>query len=227
MRRRALTALFLTLLGPGLVACATTSPVSPATPSGTPTAVVPTVSATPGPIPTPTPTATATTPTVDTTAPTAGTTTLVLRGDGLGTFAFGSRQADVTSALEDALGEPDESSQGIRCQLDDASPWAQTVSWGSFWVEYDAKDSSKKAPRTLVAWGLSATAPPPARLAVQDDVPLTLTFSQLKAKYPSGKLQDLGLGDGSKRFILPNKIFFVGAGNRPVSVQAGVFSTCE
>jgi hypothetical protein len=94
-------------------------------------------------------------------------------------------------------------------------------------VEYDAKDTSKKSPRTLAAWGVTAGSTLPAALAVQDGVPLTLTFSQLKAKYPAGTLEDLGLGDGSKRFTLPNKIFFVGAGNKPTHVQAGVFGICE
>jgi len=64
-------------------------------------------------------------------------------------------------------------------------------------------------------------------MVMQDAVPLTLTFSQLKAKYPKGKTEDFGLGDGSKRFILPNKIFFVGSGNKPVRAQAGAFSLCE
>lgn len=216
MRRRALTVLFVGLLAPGLAACATTAPVASPSPSVTPSPVVPTVTATSA-TPTPTPTVT----------PTADSARLVLRGDGLGTYSFGAKQSDVTAVLEDALGEPEESSQGIRCELDDSSPWAQTVSWGNFWVEYDAKDTSKKSPRTLAAWGVTAGSTLPAALAVQDGVPLTLTFSQLKAKYPAGTLEDLGLGDGSKRFTLPNKIFFVGAGNKPTHVQAGVFGICE
>ncbi len=216
MRRRALTVLFFGLLGPGLAACATTPPLASPSPSVTPSPVVPTVSATSA-TPTPTPTVT----------PTADSVRLVLRGDGLGTYSFGAKQADVTAVLEEALGKPEESSQGIRCELDDSSPWAQTVSWGTFWVEYDAKDTSKKSPRTLAAWGATAGSTLPAPLALQDGVPLTLTFSQLKAKYPAGKLEDLGLGDGSKRFTLPNKIFFVGAGNKPLHVQAGVFGICE
>lgn len=221
MRRRALPALFVALLGPGLAACATVSPIAPLSPSATPPVATPTPSATSA-TPTPTPTTPSATPT-----PTADDATLVLRGDGLGAYSFGARQGDVTALLEDALGEPDESSQGVRCPLDDGSPWAQTVNWGSFWVEYDAKDASKKSPRTLAAWGTSVGSRLPAPLVLQDDVPLTLTFAQLKVKYPGGKLEDLGLGDGSKRFTLPNKIFFVGAGNKPQRAQAGVFGVCE
>ncbi len=219
MRRSTLTVLLAGMLG--LAACATTPPVAPVSSPGSPTPVATASSATPSATltSTPTPTASAT--------PTGDDATLVLRGDGLGAYSFGARQGDVTALLEDALGEPDESSQGVRCPLDDASPWAQTVSWGSFWVEYDAKDASKKSPRTLAAWGTMTASPLPDPLVLQDDVPLTLTFAQLKVKYPSGKIEDLGLGDGSKRFTLPNGIFFVGAGNKPQRAQAGVFGICE
>ncbi len=220
MPRPVLTALLVVMLGSGLAACATTPPAGPVTASGSST---PTVSATPTPTLTPTMSATPTATPTDT--PDDGA--LVLRGDGLGAYAFGAKQLDVTALLEESLGEPDESSQGVRCELDDGSPWAQTVSWGSFWVEYDAKDSSKKSPRTLAAWGTSVDAPLPDPLVLQDDLPLAATFAQLKTAYPSGKLEDLGLGDGSKRFVLPNKIFYVGSGNRPANIQAGVFSTCE
>lgn len=214
---RRLSLLLAPLLVVGLAACATTSPVPAVTPSAT---------ATPSVTPTPTVTPTVT-PTTPTPTPTEDPGALELRGDGLGAYSFGAKQVDVTALLEAQLGEPDESYQGIRCQLDEGSPWSQTVSWGKFWVEYDAADGSKKSPRTLAAWGFDPTKTLPAPLVMQDDVPLTLTFSQLKAAYPKGKLEDLGLGDGSKRFILPNKIFFVGAGNKPLHVQAGAFGLCE
>ena len=216
MRRRTLTVLLAPLLA-GLAACATTAPVGPATPPVT-SPVAGSASATPTPTASATPTATAT--------PTPAAW-LELRGDGLGDYAFGARQADVTALLEDVLGDPDESAQGIKCELDASSPWAQTVMWGDFWVEYDAKDASKKSPRTLAAWGLNVDAELPESLVIQDDVPLAASFAQLKAAYPKGKTEDLGFGDGSKRFILPNKIFFVGAGSRPDRMQSGVFGTCE
>jgi hypothetical protein len=216
--RRFLPLLLAPALAFSFAACATTPPVTPASasPTASATSASPTMSASPTATPTPTPT-----PSDDQGAD------LVLRGDGLGAYSFGAKQADVTQLLEDQLGQPDESSQGIQCELNDASPWAQTVSWGGFWVEYDAKDQSKKSPRTLAAWGFDVKQTLEAPLAMQDGVPLNLTFSQLKAKYPKGKTEDLGLGDGSKRFILPNKIFFVGAGNKPLHVQAGSFGLCE
>ncbi len=216
--RRSLPLLLAPLLA--LAACATTPPVTTASASATPTvstaSATPTPSATPTVTPSPTPTSTGDSGNV-----------LELRGNGVGVYAFGASQADVTTVLEARLGQPDESSQGIGCELNDASPWTQTVSWGSFWVEYDAKDRSKKSPRTLAAWGFDVTKTLPSPLSMQDGVPLNLTFAQLKAKYPTGKTEDFGLGDGSKRFILPNKIFFVGAGNKPLHVQAGVFGLCE
>lgn len=215
---RRLPLLLVPVIALGLAACATTPPVATPTPSPstTPSASspVPTPSMTLSPSPTPTVTDD---PGAD----------LVLGGNGLGAYSFGAKQADVAELLEDQLGAPDESSQGVRCELDESSPWAQTVSWDGFWVEYDAKDQSKKSPRTLAAWGFDVTKKLTPPLTIQDDVPLTLTFSQLKAKYPKGKTEDLGLGDGSKRFILPTKIFFVGHGNKPERVQAGAFGLCE
>lgn len=213
-----LSLMFAPVLALGLSACATTSPVTPATASATVSASPAPSSVTPSPSPSDTPTAT---PSDDPGAD------LELRGDGLGAYSFGAKQADVTQLLEDQLGDPQESSQGIGCELDDSSPWTQTVSWGSFWVQYNAKDRSKKSPRTLAAWGVEVSKPLETPLVMQDDVPLDLTFSQLKAAYPKGKTEDFGLGDGSKRFILPNKIFFVGSGNKPLRAQAGAFSLCE
>ncbi|MGC3994892.1 MAG: hypothetical protein QM779_12390 [Propionicimonas sp.] len=213
--------LLIALLGLGLVGCAATPPAT--TPgSSSPSPVVTTASATPSLTATPTPT-----PTTSASSTPAEQDDIQLRGDGIGAYAFGAKEVDVTALLEATLGDADESNQGIKCELDESSPWARTVSWGTFWVEYDAKDGSKKSPRTLAAWGVSEGATLAEGMSVQDDVPLDLTFSELKAKYPEGKTKDLGLGDGSKRFILPNKIFFVGAGNKPDHMQAGAFSTCE
>lgn len=219
MSRRPLLVLLAPALGLVLSACGTTQPGAPVTsptPVPTPSVSSVTPSATPA-----TPSATpSSTPSDDEGA------NLVLRGDGLAEFKFGAKQLAVMELLEDQLGEPDESAQGILCQLDDSSPWAQTITYGGLWVQFEAKDQKKSSPRTLGAWGfqLSETFAEPLELA--DGVPLNLDFKQLKAKYPKGKLEDLGLGDGSRMFTLPNKLRFVGAG-KPDMVSAGSFSVCE
>lgn len=223
MMRRRLLVLLTPALALALASCAVTPPVgvtTTATPSATVSSVAPTLT----PTPTPTPSATSATPTpTPTTKP-----RLELRGNGVGAFAFGAKQVDVADELTAQLGDPDESSQGILCELDDSSPWAQTVNYGGLWVLYTAKGQSKKSPRNLAAWGFSLKEKFAAPLAMQDAVPLNLTFAQLKAKYPKGKLENLNLGegDGSKMFTLPNKIRFVGAG-KPDMVSAGQMSICE
>ncbi len=217
MSSHRLLAVLAPLVGLVLAGCGVTPPVA----SPTSTAPSPTMSsATPTPTPsvssaTPTPT-----PTVD--------NSVELRGDGVGTLKFGAKQLDVTDLLTERLGEPDESSQGILCELDDSSPWAQTVIYGGLWVQYTAKDQKKKSPRSLSAWGFSVKEKFAAPLKMQDGVPLNLTFAQLKAQYPKGKLEDLNLGegDGGKMFTLPNKIRFIGSGS-PDMVSAGALGFCE
>ncbi len=219
MSRHRLLAVLAPVVGLALAGCGVTPPVAtPATVAPTPTvsSVMPT--------PTPTPTMSSATPTP---TPTVDTS-VELRGDGVGTLKFGAKQVDVTDLLTDRLGDPDESSQGILCELNDASPWAQTVIYGGLWVQYTAKDQKKKSPRALSAWGFSLQEKFAAPLKMQDGVPLNLSFTQLKAKYPAGKLENLNLGegDGSKMFTLPNKIRFIGAG-KPDMVSAGQLGVCE
>ncbi len=215
MSRHRLLAVLAPMLGLTLTACGVTPPVAPST-SAAPT---PTVSSA-TPTLTPTPSVSSATPTVD--------TGLELRGDGVGTLKFGAKQVDVTDLLTDRLGDPDESSQGILCELNDASPWAQTVIYGGLWVQYTAKDQSKKSPRSLSAWGFTLKNTFAAPLKMQDAVPLNLTFAQLKAKYPKGKQENLNLGegDGGRMFTLPNKLRFIGA-DKPDTVSAGELSFCE
>lgn len=219
MSRHRLLSLLVPALGLALAACATTPPVAPATSAApSPSPMVSSVT------PTPTPSATSATPTP---TPTLAAR-LTLRGDGLGKFSFGAKQVDVADSLVEFLGEPDESSQGILCELDDSSPWGQTVNYGGLWVLYTAKNQAKKSPRNLAAWGFSLKEKFAAPLEMQDAVPLTLTFAQLKAKYPKGKLESLNLseGDGSRMFTLPNKLRFIGS-SKPDMVSAGRLTVCE
>ena len=121
--------------------------------------------------------------------PTMGAS-LTLRGDGIGPFTFGANQVDVDAALSDRLGDPEEGEQGILCTRA-GSPWSQIVKYGGLVVFYKAKDQSEKSPRSLATWVFPVDEQLPAHFAVQDNVPLNLTFNQLKAKYPAGKLENL------------------------------------
>lgn len=217
MSRHRLLAVLAPVVGLALAGCGVTPPVAPST-SAAPSPTVSSVT------PSPTPSMSSATPTP---TPTADTS-VELRGDGVGTLKFGAKQVDVTDLLTDRLGDPDESSQGILCELNDSSPWAQTVIYGGLWVQYTAKDQSRKSPRSLSAWGFTLKDTFAAPLKMQDAVPLNLTFTQLKAKYPKGKLENLNLGegDGGRMFTLPSKIRFIGA-SKPDMVSAGELGVCE
>ena len=149
-----------------------------------------------------------------------------MRGDGIGTFTFGAKQVDVAAVLNDRLGYPDKHKQrqGILCPRD-GNHWGQTEHYPGLVVYYTAKDQSRWSPRYLVAWVLYLDQVP-AALTLQDDVPLHLTFNQLKAKYPAGKL--VNPSDGGREFTLPNKLKFVTnpAGSKPGVVIAGQEAPC-
>jgi hypothetical protein len=156
--------------------------------------------------------------------PTMGAT-LTLRGDGIGPFTFGAKQVDVAAALNDRLGEPEEGEQGILCSYP-GSPWSEIVNYGELVVFYTAEHQSEKSPRSLAAWGFYLDKQLPASFAVQDDVPLNLTFNQLKAKYPAGKLENPNYG--GRMFTLPNKLWFVAnpSVTKPGLVGAGPGGPC-
>ncbi len=228
-----------------LTACGQTAPTVavPTPPSATQTATAtptptlsPTVSPTPSgsespslspsPIVSATPTATPTTTSTPTPSPTPTKATgLVLAGNGVGGHKFGTAEAKVEKALASAMGEPDESVQGILCELNSGSPWHRSVIYDGLSVVFTAKSAKKSAPRTLNSWSLSLDGKRP-KVQLQDDIPLNLSFKQLKAKYPKGKLADSGLGDGSEIFTLPNGIRFVGV-EVPDMVMAGELHYCE
>jgi hypothetical protein len=197
--------------------CAVTPPAtsqsSVATPSSVSASASPTASST---VASPTPSA----------AETTASATLELEGNGLGGLTFGTPEKTVAELLTARLGTPDERMEGVLCELNDAAPWAATVTYGGLWVQYQAKTASKKAPRTLTAWGFQLVEPFQPPLVMADDVPLDLDFAELKSQFPDGKLTDSELGDGGKIFTLANGIRFIGTGS-PDTVMAGEISYCD
>jgi hypothetical protein len=218
-----------------LTGCGQTTPTiaAPTPPSATatgttPATTAPTVSPTTAPTPSDPASPTASPSVTATPTPTPSPTKakgLVLSGSGVGGHKFGTAEAKVEKTLESALGEPDESVQGILCELDSGSPWQRSVIYEGFAVVFTAKSAKKSAPRTLNSWSLSLDGTLP-KVQLEDDIPLNLSFKQLKAKYPKGKLADTGLGDGSEIFTLPNGIRFVGV-EVPDMVMAGELHYCE
>lgn len=193
---------------------------TPTTPTVSPVSPTPSVSTSPSPSPSVTPTATPT----PSSSPTKAKG-LMLTGTGVAGHKFGTSEAKVEKTLASALGEPGESVQGILCELDSGSPWHRSVIYGGLSVVFTAKSTKKSAPRTLDSWSLSLEDRRP-QVQIEDDIPLNLSFKQLKAKYPKGKLVDTGLGDGSEIFTLPNGIRFVGV-DVPDMVMAGEVHYCE
>jgi len=149
-----------------------------------------------------------------------------LAGDGLGGLKFGASEKAVAQLLTARLGAPDERMEGVLCELNDAAPWAATVTYGGLWVQYQAKTQSKKAPRTLTAWGFQLVEPFKAPLVMAGGVPLNLDFTELKKKFPDGKLSESELGDGNQIFTLANGLTFIGL-DKPDTVMAGELSYCD
>jgi hypothetical protein len=212
-RRTLLAAtLFLALAG-----CAVTPPNANQTPLTTPSVT----SASPSPA--------ASTPEEGSTPSTTSSApaTVELAGNGLGGFTFGTAEKSVAQLLTERLGAPDDRTEGVLCELNDAAPWAATVTYGGLWVQYQAKTASKKAPRTLTGWGFALSESFTAPLVMANDVPLDLNFDELKKQFPTGKLTDSELGDGGKIFTLAGGLTFIGPGDRPDMVMAGPVSYCD
>lgn len=167
--------------------------------------------------PTPTPSKVASSP--------AAVSTVKLSGEGIGKYDFGSAQQKVADALAKRLGEPDSVEAGETCE-GVSGQWGETLSYGNLRVRFTAKDLKSSSPRTLTSWEFAVDKKLPKGLAIADDVPLDLTFAQLKAKYPGSKSEDLGLGDGTIMLTLPNKLAFVGI-KAPDFVMGGELQSCE
>ncbi len=190
-------------------------------PSGTPTPLAPPTSAAASPTPSASPSASPS-PTPSS-SPSAAA--VVLAGTGIAGQKFGAPQAGAEAILTARLGKPNSKTAGQGCELDPSSTWVNTLVYGDLWVQFEAKDSKKTSPRTLSAWGYRLGKPLPSTMTMADNVPLNLTFTELKAKYAGTK--DLKLGvPGVTAVQLPNKVIFTG-GKKPEVVQAGSISVCE
>ena len=143
----------------------------------------------------------------------------------LGTFGVGSPEKTVTGELTARLGEATDSDQGPLCELDTSSHYARTLLYRSMWVQFAAADGKQTSPRTLYNWGANVEKKLPNGVVMQDDVPLTLSWKQLKAKYPTAKSVQTG-AEGTQALRLPNKLLFTGD-TVPLQVQGGEFSVCE
>lgn len=212
MKRRTLSVIPLLAVALALGGCARTQP--DATPSPVASSAVTSPAA-------PTPSTTSPSP-----SPSPSATEIVLAGDGLGGFAFGTAQATVSALLTERLGKPTDSASGRSCELDTSSPWSETLVYKNLWVEFEAKDSKKSSPRSLRGWGFQLNGKLPSALAIADAVPLDLSFKELKAKYPGTKTLNLGLEDGTVAVQLPNKLIFYGV-KEPEVVRGGDIGVCE
>ena len=151
---------------------------------------------------------------------------IVLAASAIGDLPFGTAESTVTALLTGRLGKPTSTGSGLTCELDPSSHWSKTVIYKGFWVEFEAKDSKRSSPRTLSGWGFQLTRTLPSALAIVDDVPLNLSFKELRARYPGTKTIDLGLEDGTVVIRLPNKLVFYGV-KKPEVVHGGDIGVCE
>jgi hypothetical protein len=158
-------------------------------------------------------------------SPTPSATQLVLAGTGIAGIPFGSAQSQVAKAVTGQLGEPDTTFQGETCE-GLSGQWGETDTYGNLVVQYAAKTIKKTAPRTLVTWRIDLTKKLAKTVVVADSVPLNLSFTQLKAKYPAAKYVDLGMPDGTKALQLPNKLIFTGI-SKPDMLWGGEITSCE
>lgn len=203
-----------------LGACAIQPPTQ--TPAPTP---VETPSQAPSPAYTPTSTGTAVAlpPMVQT--PQAA---LLLGPSSLGTFAFGTAEADVVAGLKQRFGQPDQTDEGVSCDINPESTYGASYVYGGLSVLFAAKDRKASSPRKLSGWVYALANGMDPAFALVDDLPADPTFAQLATLYPKGKLDDGDFSDlfGTKVFTLPDGIWFVGA-TEPEAVGAGPLLACE
>jgi hypothetical protein len=151
--------------------------------------------------------------------PVVPTTAITLGGAALGKFKFGAKESEVLSWLEGELGEPTDIFEDPYCYFTEKSPYSMQVTWDAFTVVFLAKDSKKTSGRTLQAWSFGLVNGFPSGFALQDDADPTLSFTQLKQRFPKGKMSKNSLGE--QVFTLPNKIRLSGGEDAPSLIATG------
>jgi len=140
--------------------------------------------------PTPTEETTSPTPTeeVTTETPTPPVDAIVLNVNGIGPFEFGAPRADVAAYLTAALGSPitDTERDGVGECEGGYGQWQANEIYGVLTVEYDGADDSPTSPQALAAWSVSPIGEPPAPLAFTDNIPWSMSWEELQARYPDG-----------------------------------------
>ena len=209
-----------------LAACAVQQPVALPSPTGLAAPVVTPVSTTVTPETTPTPSPTpAETPSVRVAPPTVAPApnAIILGPTYLGQLKFGTPEKTDVALLKSRLGDPDDVFEGVFCELDPASPFSATYTYGSLSVVFLAKNTKSTSPRTLQGWSYALADGLTSTFALEGGLPADPTFEQLQQAYPQGKLARSEIGTV---FTLPNGIQFIGS-EEPDFVQSGPFAGCE
>ncbi|MDR1431824.1 MAG: hypothetical protein LBI99_06865 [Propionibacteriaceae bacterium] len=159
------------------------------------------------------------TPQPSTTTATIPTTAITLGGNVVGKFKFGAKESEVLSWLEAELGEPSDIFDDPYCYFTEKSPYSMQVTWDAFTVVFLAKDTKKSSARTLQAWSYGLIDGLSPQFVLADGADPTLSFTQLKQKFPKGKKSSNPLGETV--FTLPNKIRLTGLNDAPALIAAG------
>ena len=130
---------------------------------------------------------------------------IVLSGDGIGNFAFGSPKQAVSAYLTMALGAPAKPyPDSLGSCEGGAGRWGSLERYGDLEVMYYADDGSPNSPQTLASWTLNRDTQPDPPLALADGIPTGLTLAQLKARYPDGgDLEYMGVWFTGSVWIMP------------------------
>lgn len=110
---------------------------------------------------------------------------VVLSSEGIGSFTFGAREADVLAFLTPILGKPTVEGGVGGCE-EAGFGYQNYARFGDLSVRFAAPDNSATSKRTLASWAVRLTSRQQGRLALAPGIPFGLTYDQLRAKYPKG-----------------------------------------